>query len=310
MVMLKFEFPILRRLNRLIFLHAIAFPAAISLPACKEREPQPTHPGDIGDDRVLLPPPGAWHDPAVVKGQADWHPFKKIEPAGTEKSADEKPAGREGAAAKHLDPAIEKEIRDLLADYNALITKENYKEASAFFIKGQADTVAQLAEQLPNVATKLKDLAAALPERKETIEKLADELAPKNALKLDLAALSTGNDKEAAGTLSRVPPLSILPESPAPAELPRDIRFVVEGDVWSIDWPVVAKVQKGASRLSEWLGELDAVIADAKSGKVTVETLKDRLPNLAANLEGDKSAKPDSDETAQKPDQPEKKDSD
>ncbi|MBI1827522.1 MAG: hypothetical protein HY287_17960 [Planctomycetes bacterium] len=273
--------------NRL--LNAACVVGILALASCRDSEPSPAFPGDVGEnDRVLLPPPGAWHDAATNKGQAEWHPFKKIEPTavatksaprgqgGAEKEAEAAPAGG-------VDPKIEEEIRGLLKDYNGLLADDKFTDAIDFFIKNEAASVKALIELLPDVSKKLNELASAWPEQKAALEMLAANLEPKTALKLELAKLKSANDKKAAGTLSNAPRLGMLFVDPKPAGGSTDIRFIVEGDVWSIDLPALAQVAKGADG-KKLLSDLDAAIADAKANSLTLDTLQKKLPGLAAEL--------------------------
>jgi len=270
---------------------AAAFISLFAFASCRDSEPAPTYPGDISEnDKALLPPPGAWHDPGTAKGQAEWRPFKKIEPSEVAKTAT--PAekggaekGTDSAAVGGVDAHIEEEIRGLLKDYNALLTEGKFPDAIDFFIKDQAATAKALIELLPEISKKLQELAAAWPDQKTAIEKLAAELEPKSALKLELASLKSASDKKAAGTLASRSPIGIL-LSDAKAGNSNDVRFVVEGDVWSIDWPALAQVAKATEDGKKLLADIDAVIADAKGNSLTMDSLQKKLPGLAAELAG------------------------
>jgi hypothetical protein len=268
----------------------VVFAGFFAFASCRDSEPAPTYPGDISEnDKALLPPPGAWHDPGSAKGQAEWRPFKKIEPSEVAKN-DSPPnkggAGKEaGVAAGGVDPRVEEEIRGLLKDYNGLLSEGKFNDAIDFFIKEQAATAKAMIEFLPDLAKKLQELAIAWPDQKAAIEKLAAELEPKSALKLELASLKSASDKKAAGTLASRSPIGILSFDGKAGDL-NDVRFIVEGDVWSIDWPALAQVAKATADDKKLLADIDAVITDAKGNSLTMDSLQKKLPGLAAELAG------------------------
>lgn len=256
--------------------------------SCNDVAPTPSHPGNIGDeDRALLPPPGARHDATVLKGTADWKPFRKADDAVKNKTAGGGDVEGEGAAGavEAGGGAIEKEIETLLTDYNALVAEGKFADTFEFFIAGQAPIVKLLSEQLPAISTRIKDLGEAIPEQKDALNKLAKNLLPDSSLKLSVSDIKEKGAKEATGTLTSVPPFSIFPGAPSSADLPKNIRFVVgEDEVWFIDWPIIpaleGKIEQMTARVAEW----DAIIADAKTGKLSADDLEKRAPEIWASM--------------------------
>jgi len=221
----------------------------------------PTYNGDLGtEETVLLPTSSAWYDPAVVKGSADWRPFRKpgAEPKSGETATGEtKPAeGNQG---------IESELRGLVNDFNAAVTENKFDEAINFLIEDQVASGKQVVEILPTLWGKFKELAEVLPGDNENLKKAVAGASLSAILKLEVASITVSNPTEAVGKLA------------SPSGGAGDVRFVFvkekEGEYWYIDHPQIRAMAAALPALQQYLPQLDAFIAGVKSGQIGGDAL-------------------------------------
>ena len=239
----------------------ISILALLAVAGCRPREPVPTYNEDLGtEETVLLPTSSAWYDPAVVKGSADWRPFRKpgAEPKSGETATGEtKPAeGNQG---------IESELRGLVNDFNAAVTENKFDEAINFLIEDQVASGKQVVEVLPTLWGKIKELAEVLPGDNENLKKAVGGVSLSVVLKLEIASITVSSPTEAVGKLA---------SSPGAAG---DVRFALvkdtEGEYWYIDHPVIRAMGPALPALQQSLPQLDALIAGVKSGQISGEVL-------------------------------------
>ena len=221
----------------------------------------PSYNEDLGtEESVLLPTTSAWYDAAVVKGSADWRPFRKpgAEPKSGETATGEaKPAGG--------NPGIESELRTLVTDFNAAVTANKFDEAIDFLIEDQVASGKQVVEILPTLWDKFKELAEVLPGDNENLKKAVAGVSLSAILKLEVASITVSNPTEAAGKLA------------SPSGGAGDVRFVLvkekEGEYWYIDHPQIRAMAAALPALQQYLPQLDALIAGVKSGQIAGDAL-------------------------------------
>jgi hypothetical protein len=234
----------------------------------------PTYNEDLGtEESVLLPTTSAWYDAAVVKGSADWRPFRKpgAEPKSGETATGEaKPAGG--------NESIESELRGLVNDFNAAVAEGKFDEAGDLLIEEQIAPAKQVVELIPALVGKMKEIAEVLPGDNENLKKAVACATLSAVLKLDVASFTVSSLTEAVGK---------LPPTPNGAG---DVRFVQvkgkEGEYWYIDHPVIRAMAPTLPSLQLSLPQLDAFIADVKSGKVGGEALAQPIATLNQMLAG------------------------
>lgn len=248
--------------NRYGLLIVVALVSVFNHTGCKEQPPQPSMQVDLGDgDMTLLPTASVWVNPKIAQGQADWHPFR--DPNFDEVAARSTAASTTAGS----DPAIEKELEELVAEYNGLLADGSLDDVLDFYDEKQVATVEKLIATLPAFTDKLKVLAEGAPDQSEKLMTLVARLAPAAVLKLEIESITTSGDKQAVGKLSGVPDLSFLPGIPAAADIPRAVRFQLgDDDYWYVTSPIVALMEKVEPSLARGVGELDALIAAVKSG--------------------------------------------
>jgi len=255
--------------NRYGLLIVVALVSVFNHTSCKEQSPQSSMQGDLGDgDMTLLPTASVWVNPKIAQGQADWHPFRdpkfdEVADGGGDVAVRSTAASTTAAS----DPAIEKELKELVAEYNGLLADGSLDDVLDFYDEGQVATVEKLIATLPAFTDKLKVLAEGAPDQSEKLMTLVARLAPASVLKLEIESITTSGDKRAVGTLSSVPDLSFLPGIPAAADISREVRFQLgDDDYWYVTSPIVTLMEKVEPSLARGVGELDALIAAVKSG--------------------------------------------
>ncbi len=251
--------------NRYGLLIVVALASVFNHTGCKEQPPQPSMQGDLGNgDMTLLPTASAWVNPKIAQGQADWHPFRAPNFDGVADGGGDAAAS---SVAGGSDPAIEKELKELVAEYNGLLADGSLDDVLDFYDEKQVATVEKLIATLPAFADKLKTLAEGAPDQSEKLMTLVARLAPASVLKLEIESITTSGDKQAVGKLAGVPELSFLPGMPAVGDVPREVRFQLgDDDYWYMTSPIVALMEKVEPSLARGVEELDALIAAVKSG--------------------------------------------
>lgn len=238
-----------------------------ALSSCRPVDPPPTQYEDLGtEDRPLLPTGSAWHDPAIAKGAAEWHAFRKLDP----NAAAPKPA-----AGDHADGAsvgLEGELRELLKEFNDALAADKLDDALEFLIEEQIEPTKKVIEILPKFAEKLGEFAAVLPGENESLKKLPTALAPATVLKLDVRAIQAKGEAEAVGPM-------------AGADPPVEVRFVLikekdGGAVWYIDHPQIRAMSAALPAMEQSLTQLDAMIAGIKSGQIAGDALTQQAAAL------------------------------
>lgn len=239
--------------------------------ACRPSDAPPTLYQDLGsDDRPLLPTGGAVHDSAVVKGSAEWHPFRK--PGAAPATAAAQPVAKPGGSA------LDGELRGLLKEFNDALAGDKIGDAIDFLIEEQLDPAKKVVDLLPRFGAKLSELAAVLPGDNEQLKKLPAALAPATVLRLDAKEILPKGDSEA---------LADLVGAPQGVQ----IRFVLikeEGGeaVWYIDHPQIRAMGQALPAMENALPQLDALIAGIKSGQIAGEALAQQSAALNQMLKG------------------------
>ena len=270
----------------------LAIMAAIVVSGCRPSEPVPAYYEDLGtEDRPLLPTSAPWKDAAIVRGQADWRPFRK---PGAEAKASGGAAGETKSAAGN--PAIEGELRGLVNDFNAAVAEGKFGEAADFLIEEQIAPAKQVVELIPVLVGKMKEIAEVLPGDNENLKKAVAGASLSAVLKLDVASLTVSSPTEAVGK---------------PASTPGgagDVRFVLvkgkDGEYWYIDHPQIRAMGPALPALQQSLPQLDAFIAGVKSGQIGGEALKQQAALMNQMLGGmlPPSSQPAASDEAKPPD--------
>lgn len=237
------------------------------LSACRPVDPPPTQYEDLGtEDRPLLPTGAPWHDPAIAKGSAEWHAFRKPDPhAAPTKPAESKDIERAGAG-------LEGELRDLLKEFNDALAADKLDDAVDFLIDEQIEPAKKVIGVLPQFAAKLGEFAAALPGDNQNLKKLPAALVPVVVLKLDVQSIQSKGESEAVGSMTGANP-------------PVEVRFVLvkekDGEaVWYIDHPQIRAMSAALPAMEQALTQLDAMIAGIKSGQIAGDALTQQAATL------------------------------
>jgi len=260
----------------------IAFIGAMAVAGCRPSEPLPSYNEDLGtEDSPLLPTTSAWYDPAVVKGQADWRPFRK---PGSESESGAAAVGE----AKPADgnQGVESTLRTLVSNFNAAVAENKFDEAIDFLIEEQIAPAKQVVELIPVLVGKMKEVAEVLPGDNENLKKAVANVSLSSVLQLRIASVTVSNPTEAFGTLTA--PAGVL--GAADPAVSSDLRFVLvkesEGEYWYIDHPQIRAMAPTLPSLQLSLPHMDAFIADVKSGKVGGEALAQPIAMLDQMLAG------------------------
>ncbi|MDO8632066.1 MAG: hypothetical protein Q7R41_16405, partial [Phycisphaerales bacterium] len=203
---------------------------AFAVGACRPPEPMPTQNTDLGTDNdILLPTPAAWHDKSIAKGQAEWKPFRKPGDAATT-DATGGATGKGATDSASAEGAVEKEIRELVDEYNGLVKDGKYTEASDYLTKDQAAIMEKAIEVLPAFERQLKEIAVAVPGTAESVAKFSKRLSLSWHFTLDVKDIKANGANEGVGAI-------FDPDAPADGPV-EEIRFHkgAEGD-WFIEVP-------------------------------------------------------------------------
>ena len=147
---------------------AVGF-AALAVVGCRDTDPTPSFYRNLGTQDVpLLPGASVIHDVSLVKGTADWVPFRELGQGGAASPAeDAAPSGDSNAET-------EAEIRDLLKDYNELVADRDIDELIVYHIESHQDTAKSWYEVQFSLMDKVGEiqtaLTSALPDSQARIE--------------------------------------------------------------------------------------------------------------------------------------------
>ena len=243
----------------LIMLVGIAMPIG----ACRPPEPLPSHNTDVGTEgEILLPTPAAWHDEGIVKGQAEWKPFRKPSAVAAAEASSEGAAAPVGSATTN--GAVEKEIRDLVDEFNGLVKEGKYTEALDFLTDEQAVIVEQAVEQIPKFAQTLKELAEVAPGCREHVNRALPTISAPNFLVFGASDLKIASEREATGIVgdpkTHRPFLDIEPFK---------VRFIRDNDgYWLIESGHIANLPEMISAMRGSMEGLTSFVDAIKSGTV------------------------------------------
>jgi len=170
-------------------------------PACRDAEPPPLHNRDLGDgELVLLPTAPVLHDPGITEGRADLHPFRELL-LDEEPDADEAPAV---AGADETD-AVRSEIRELIDEYNDLVSEATVEELLDYYIEEQHEKLRNLFEAAIDATERCaeirQELEARLPDAKDRIDAAVAVLERSVALRLPVDSVTVVSDAEVTGTI-------------------------------------------------------------------------------------------------------------
>ena len=249
--------------------------AAMVASGCRPSEPVPAYYQDLGTEAMpLLPTSSPWQDAAIVKGQADWRPFRK---PGAEAKAGEGAASEPKSAAAG-NPGIETELRRVVKDFDVAVAGGKLDEAADFLIEEQVAPAKQIVELIPALAGKMKEIAEILPGDNENLKKAVARMSLSVVLRLDLASITVSSPTEAVGKLASAP-VGV-----------GDVRFVLvkgkESEDWYIDHPGIRAMGPALPVLQQNLPQLDAFIAGVKSGQIGGEALKQQAAMINQMLAG------------------------
>jgi len=255
---------------------ALVFGVAVG--ACRPANTPPTLFEDLGtEDRPLLPTGGAWQDPAIVEGSAEWVPFRKPGAAAPAAAVEEPSAAAGGA--------IDGELRGLLVEFNDLLAAGKTDEAAEYLIQEQVEPCKNVFDLLPKFTAKLTEFAEALPGDHENLKKLSQTLSPATVLKLDVKEIQSKGESEAIAGLTGAPD-SV------------QVRFLLVkeegGDpVWYIDHPQIRVMSQALPAMEQALTRLDTLIAGIKSGEIAGDALAQQAAAIDQMLQGLMPAEPE-----------------
>lgn len=251
---------------------------AFAVGACRPPEPTPSQNTDLGaDNEILLPTPAAWHDKSVAKGQAEWKPFRKPGDAATTDAAGGA-TGKGATDSASAEGTVEKEIRDLVDEYNGLVKDGKYTEASDYLTEDQAAIMEKAIEVLPAFDRKLKEIAAAVPGTAESVAGFSKRLSLSWHFALDVKDIKANGTNDGVGTL-------FDPDAPADGPV-EEIRFHkgTEGD-WFIEVPHFAVLARILSKFQTEMEGLDLFLAAVKSGSLSGAALDQKVAEINGLLE-------------------------
>jgi hypothetical protein len=247
--------------------------AGFAVGACRPPEPTPTQNADLGTDNDnLLPTPAAWHDKSIAKGQAEWKPFRKPGNAATADAAGG--ATGEGATdSASAEGAVEKEIRELVDEYNGLVKDGKYKEALDFLTDDQAAIMEKAIEVLPAFDRKLKEIATAVPGTAESVAGFSKRLSLSWHFALAVKDIKANGTSEGVGTL-------FDPDAPADGPV-EEVHFHkgTEGDSF-IEAPHFAALARILSKFQTAMEEFDLFLAAVKSGSLSGAALDQKVAEI------------------------------
>ncbi len=263
--------------------------AASLVGACKPPEPIQSQYANLGTEEApLLPPPQAWHDPSIVKGNSEWRPFRKPSD-GEEKSAKGKAPGgaKDAVAADGEEKAVgaagttdaENEIRKLVEDFNAALAEKELEKASEFLTDAQAQASGDVFAAVHQLVEQMRLLQTATPTLTEKIDALVPLLNVNDALKVELQTVRLVDPKNATATLAGG----------------AEARFVIgEEDLWYIESPVLALLDKERPRIQKVTKDIEEALAKGTPDESTATALGTALDDLRTALSASPKAPSDS----------------
>lgn len=206
---------------------------------------------DLGtDDRVLVPTGMTLSDPGVSKGSAQWQKLRAPEfGVGAEAAA---PAEAPSRTAEAAEPEEVAALRELIADFNAAAAGEDYADLAGFVVEAQVEPVEKLVQVVPALAAKVLELNAALPAPNEAMGKAVESIALSKLFHLDVGAIKMATDTSGTGEVT--------------GGSGGVVRFVIEGEDWYLEHPLVASAAGSIGELERGVTLLDQAIAGLKSG--------------------------------------------
>ena len=243
---------------------------AISVIGCRDSDPPRTHYRDLGPEGTLLLPAGspkyAITDPRTPT--ADWYPFR--DPAEEAEEPADADATGEGWKAE-----IEAELRELVADYNALAADKDIEELLAYHSEEQQEELKPIIEAGFTLAERLPQLAAAfeekLPDHAERIASALAHLGDPGGKMLSVKSITVVDDNEATAKLSG-------------GTLGSTCRFVVSDDEWFIEVPGAVDYAEMKSAADTTVTSCDGWLTALSSGEASAEEVLAQLEAMAETL--------------------------
>ncbi len=270
---------------------------ALALIGCRDTAPTPSHYGDLGDEgRPLMATGSPWYDVTGEsrRASAEWVPFR--EPNFDE--VPEEPVA-EGAGG------IEKEIRDLIEEYNEVAAERDTEELLLYFIDEQQEVLKAMFLASGTVAEKLTSLRSVLqeklPDDADRIKAVMDFLDHETtSLDLTIGEITVIGDTEATGDM---PPGSIV----------SSIRFTLVDDEWFFEMVGLPDAAVVGAQADALLSGFDAMVQMLQSDQAPAAVVLQQLEQQVAMLKpqqaepeepaDDAAAEPDSNTTAEEQDQ-------
>ncbi len=264
---------------------------ALTIGACKPPEPQPSHYADLGDgDYHLLPTPTAWHYPAVAKGQADWKPFRKpgeVATAGAGSTPPGEAALTESGSAPDT-AAIEKEIHELVVEYNRLVGEGSMTDALDYLTEANAALAEKYVRAWTLFEQKLKELIEISPGLSERAAKVLDIIGPKKMLSVGVNDLKVAGANEVTGDFVDPTTGNAPPEGQEMV-----VRFIREdGGDWFIESKLFDSVGLLATTISEWTDSIGPLVDAIKAKSLSESELEDAIKQINSNFDRVTSAAP------------------
>jgi len=254
-----------------------------ALGGCKPPEPDPSQNTDLGDGgRILLPTPPAWHDKSVAKEQAEWKSFRKPTTAANTEAGPSGTGGAGGAAgAAAAGGAVEKEIRDLVDEFNGLVKEGKYKEALDYLSEEQAAAAEKYIQAAPAYEQKLKEVIEVAPAVAERARKVIELISLEKTFLFGVKDLKVISAMEVVGSY-----VDASAGKPPASDKNLEVRFV-KGE--SGDWFIESKVFKSLDVLvpamSKATESLDAFVVAAKSGSLAGAELDEKVATLNSGFD-------------------------
>lgn len=277
----------MRRLGPYCWLICSLLLVTLGSTACREAEPPPLHNTDLGDGvLVLLPTAPVWHDSGITEGRAELHPFRELS-LDQEPEADEEPEANEGPAVAGSDETdtIRSEIREILDEYNDLVSDATVDELLDYYVEEQHDALRALFESAAGFAEQYAGI------RVELEAKLPDDHP-----RIDAALVILEADVEATFRLP-VESITVMSESEATGKIAggpvaTTCRFRLLDEEWYIELPGLddaaelgAALDAGLTQYREWLDGL-------RSGKISPDAV---LQQVEARAQVARAARADTD---------------
>ncbi len=252
--------------------------------ACRDAEPPPRHNTDLGDgELVLLPTAPVWHDSSITEGRAELHPFRELS-LDEEPEADEAPAVAAVAGSDETG-TIRSEIREIIDEYNDLVSEATVDELLDYYVEEQHDALRALFESAAGFAEQYAgirlELEARLPDDHPRIDAALAVLEAdvQATFRLPVESVTVMSESEAAG--------KIVGGSAATT-----CRFRLLDEEWYIELPGLddaaelrAALDAGLTQYRQWLDGL-------RSGKVSPDAV---LQQVEARAQVARAARADAD---------------